>query len=331
MADAAPGREPALRGCFGIEASPLPVAALTRSVDADDAADALWLRADPAFVMADAVTLRLLACGNLSLSTEEIEALAQSLKPLFDEVGFVFDAPHPQRWYLRCPRDAVLPVFSSADDALGDDLADHLPQGENARRWRSLLNEVQIVLTQHPVNAQRTRRGLPPVNSLWFWGAGVLPEPVTTSFKQVQSDDEVMVALAKQARVSVVATLAEAQSLFSSPPRLQSGERSGAGALFDPVADVRDSKQKPPSPNPLPRTMKPFGGEGFGRDASVLIDLARYRDVALLERDWFVPIDAALKARAIDVLHLSFDSGERVSVKPWHRWRFWRRAKKMPA
>ena len=200
--DAAAGRDAVLRECFAMNPAALPTAALTRSLDADDAAEAQWLRADPAFVMADAVTLRLLACGNLGLSAEETQAFAQTLKPLFGDAGFAFDAPHPERWYLRCARGAALPKFSAPEDALGDDLANHLPEGEQARRWRSLLNEAQIVLTQHQVNAQRARRGLPPVNSLWFWGAGVLPSRVRSDFDRVVSDDEVVTALSKLARIS---------------------------------------------------------------------------------------------------------------------------------
>ena len=42
---------------------------------------------------------------------------------------------------------------------------------------RMLLNEVQVLLHQHPLNAARQTRGLPPVNSVWFWGAGRLPAP----------------------------------------------------------------------------------------------------------------------------------------------------------
>jgi len=197
LADAAHGRGAALRECFAIDAAELPTAALTRSIDADDAGEARWLRADPAYVMADAVTLRLLACGNLGLSADETEAFAQTLKPLFGDAGFAFDAPHAERWYLRCERGAKLPKFSAPEEALGDDLANHLPEGDDARRWRSLLNEAQIILTQHPVNAQRARRGLPPVNSLWFWGAGVLPQRAHCGFDRIVSDDEVVVSLAK--------------------------------------------------------------------------------------------------------------------------------------
>ena len=232
MADAARGRATVLRECFVIEAAALPVAALTRSIDADDAGEAKWLRADPAFVMADAVTLRMLACGDLGLSAGETEALAQALWPLFEESGFVFDTPHPQRWYLRCPRDAALPKFSSPDEALGDDLAKHLPDGENARKWRGLLNEVQIVLTQHPVNTQRARRGLPPVNSLWFWGAGELPQRVRCEFDRVISDDEVVASLAK---LSGVWSSPQSQSLSS-----MIGEQNQGRSMLVDLADQRD-------------------------------------------------------------------------------------------
>lgn len=286
--DSTPGRLGLLRENFAVAGDTLPVAALTRSIDANDAADALWLRADPAFVMADAVTLRLLACGNLVATDEEVAAFAAALKPLFAEAGLEFDAPHPQRWYLRCPREAKLPKFSSPEDALGDDLGRHLPAGDEARRWRSLLNEAQIVLTQHAANARRAQRGLPPVNSLWLWGPGLLPQSVVAGFARVYSDDEVVVALAEQAKVETSGRLAEGFGLLSLPSSGQGLEDAGA---------------------------------------SVLIDLAQYRDAARLESDWLAPIDAALKNRRIARVDLCFESGERRVVKPAHRWRFWRRAK----
>ena len=188
---AKPGREAQLRAQFEFHGPALPIAALTRSVDASDADSALWLRCDPAYVIADAVTLRLIACGgNLQLSAEEVLEFSRVLKPLFGDAGFPLEAARPDRWYLRCPREAKLPRFSAPADALGDDLARHLPDGDNARQWRSLLNEAQIALTQHPLNAQRAQRGLPPVNSLWFWGAGVLPQWVRCGFDRVFTDDE---------------------------------------------------------------------------------------------------------------------------------------------
>ena len=66
------------------------------------------------------------------------------------------------------------------DEVLGEDLFAHLPEGDLGRRWRALLTEAQVVLHNHPWNAMRASLGKPAVNSLWFWGAGALPDFVRT-------------------------------------------------------------------------------------------------------------------------------------------------------
>ena len=76
-----------------------PVAALTRSVDANDADSAQWLRADPAWVRPDINGARLLAVGDgLELAREDADALLPSLRTLFGDAGFPIDAPSPSRW-----------------------------------------------------------------------------------------------------------------------------------------------------------------------------------------------------------------------------------------
>jgi len=201
LADGPAGRDARLRNAFEFIGTSVPVAALTRSLDAGDAATALWLRADPAWVMADAVTLRLLACGDMHLSDADGAALARALKPLFGDAGFPLEATTPSRWYLRCPPGAQLPVFSPPAAALGDDIARHLPQGDGGKRWQYLLNEAQVILHNHPLNAERARSGLAPVNSLWIWGGGTLPDWVRTNFTDVRSDDDVVHALSVRAKV----------------------------------------------------------------------------------------------------------------------------------
>jgi hypothetical protein len=299
---AAPGRESALRKCFHFIGSSMPVAALTRALDLDDGDDAQWLRCDPAYVVADAVTLRLLACGNLSLSRAEAEALAQPLKPLFGDAGFPLEVVRPDRWYLRCAREAKLPKFSLPDDALGDDLARHMPEGDNAVRWRGLLNEAQIILTQHPLNAQRMQRGLPPVNSVWLWGAGILPQWVKTDFGRVFSDDETVVALARRAGAAVSPLPAETEAA-----------RLGAQILDSPLVTNRAVTNQ--------------AAANAVASPAVLVDLAHRRDLAQANVAWFSAVDAALKRKDIVRLCLSFESGERVVVSRAHRWRVWRRIK----
>lgn len=209
-----------------------PVAALTRSLDtgdADDVAQSAWLRADPAYVRPEISGARLLACGeSLQLTREDSDALLPALRPLFGDSGFPLDAPVPGRWYLRLPRGAKLPQFAAPADALGADLFEQLPGvGDDdagtlpedarpeGRRWRALLSEAQVVLHNHPHNAARIAAGKPPVNSLWFWGSGAMPDHVSTRQAAVQSDDGLLQALALAAGVPAAASTAA----FAAPDR----------------------------------------------------------------------------------------------------------------
>ncbi len=276
LAEAKPGRDAVLRACFEFTGATIPIAALTRSLDAADARGPLWLRADPCYVAADAVSVRMLACGTVDLSTEETAELARSLRPLFGDAGFPLEPFRTTRWYLRCPTGAQLPQFAAPEEVLGDDLIQHLPQGENARQWRHLLTEAQVILHNHPLNQQRVANGRMPANSLWFWGAGILPDWVRAPYTCSLSDDTVVVALAQLAKIAVA----------------------------DPSPDAIDRIQ--------------------AKD-NLLLDLANEHDISELEYDWFAPLDRALRRRRLTELHLRFGSGERVRVKPVHRWRFWRR------
>lgn len=179
----------------------LPVAALTRQLDAGDAMHFTWLRADPGYVRPDMATVRLMAFGELDVSQEECDALLKPLKPLFGDEGFPISATVPSRWYLCLPSDARLPAFAPPQDVLGDDLFAHLPEGDAGRRWRRLLNEAQVILHNHPVNAQRMAQGKLPVNTVWFWGEGRLPDHVRSSVTQLRTGDVVLRALAAQAGV----------------------------------------------------------------------------------------------------------------------------------
>lgn len=189
-----------------------PVAALTRSQDANDAASAQWLRADPAWVRPDINGVRLFACGDgLHLSREDADALLPALRTLFGDAGFPIDAPTPSRWYLRMPAGAKPPAFPGPDEALGTDLFDALVGTDGGidaglRRWRALLNEAQVLLHNHPWNARRAAAGKPPVNSLWFWGGGMLPDHVSTARTQIASDDVPLRALAANAGLAPLAS-----------------------------------------------------------------------------------------------------------------------------
>ncbi len=166
-----------------------PMAALTRQHDVKDAANYCWLRADPAYVRAEMGVVRLLSCGDLGLSQYEADELIKPLKIIFGDVGFLLSAPHPSRWFLMLPKESKLPAFQTPDAAIGADIFAQFPSDDIAKRWRALLNEAQITLHNHPLNAERIKKGLLPVNSLYFWGGGMLPDQVKFHADKVISED----------------------------------------------------------------------------------------------------------------------------------------------
>lgn len=181
-----------------------PVAAVSRQHARGDAAGSAWLRADPAYVRPDINGARLLAIGDaLQLDDAEAESLLRTLRPLFGDAGMPIEATSPSRWFLRLDPGAPLPTLADPDHALGADFFDHLPPGDSGRRWRALLSEAQVTLHQHPLNAERAARGLAPVNSVWFWGAGRMPDRVASDFASIASDDDAIEAFAAAAGVPV--------------------------------------------------------------------------------------------------------------------------------
>lgn len=201
LAPAEAGERAQLLRHFRLQPPGWPMAALLRQHAAADADGAQWLRADPAFVRAEMMGARLMAWSTLGLSADEADALMAALRPVFAAEGMALSRIAPEQWYLRLPEDAVVPEFSPPPEALGGQLLAHLPEGESGRRWRQIGNEAQILLHHHPLNTARAARGLPPVNSLWFWGGGRLPRQVTTSCSGVRGADDELSALALAAGI----------------------------------------------------------------------------------------------------------------------------------
>lgn len=84
-------------------------------------------------------------------------------------------------------------ISPRAARALG--VTDWWPQDPSTRTWRKWLNEVQMAWHSHPINLDRTERGLDPINGLWLYGGGSgwrprTPELDTLTLKQLQQPHE---------------------------------------------------------------------------------------------------------------------------------------------
>ncbi|MBC7709076.1 MAG: hypothetical protein H7203_03375 [Rhizobacter sp.] len=77
-------------------------------------------------------------------------------------------------WLVRCASE--INVLSERPDWLiGEPLRPNLPRGKDARLVERWMNELQMLLFAHPVNAAREERGLPAINVVWLWGFGPVP------------------------------------------------------------------------------------------------------------------------------------------------------------
>jgi hypothetical protein len=69
---------------------------------------------------------------------------------------------------------------------------DFLPAGEGADRYRGFVSEIEMALHDHSVNLERQRRGQPPVNSLWIWGGGHVPDSSGLPHPPLFADDPLL-------------------------------------------------------------------------------------------------------------------------------------------
>lgn len=98
------------------------------------------------------------------IADDESRALFAAARPLFEELGMALEYGDAYTWFLRADGWSEL-ATASPDAAVGDNLHPWMPAGAEARAFRRLLNEVQMLWHAHPVNGERKM----PVNSFWLW------------------------------------------------------------------------------------------------------------------------------------------------------------------
>jgi hypothetical protein len=278
------GVEQALCTALGIGAVEHAVAPITLLADGGDPGAQYWLRADPVHlsVMRDRIVLA--DSSMLDLPQREAEELCADIARHFG-AAFSPVAWHAQRWYLPFaapPRLATTPLSIAA----GRDIDPLLPSGDDALHYRSVLNELQMLLFEHPLNQAREARGELAVNSLWLWGGGLLPARPENALA-VYGDDADVRALARFGAADVHAR----PGGFS------------ADLLHERALIVLDQLRA--------------GGQ--------VGDAYGWREAIVgLERDWFAPLLAALRrggrARLLDPVH-----GQALAVSRADVWKVWRR------
>ena len=172
----------------------VPVAALGRLIDDEKKPEAYWLRADPVHLAADQRSLNLLDINNFPLTQHDALALAACVQPTFSEMGWELEVPVPSRWYVRLSEKPKIRT-SELYSVIGRDIQGFMPEGDDAPTWHRIMNEIQMRLHNADINALRTERGEPAVNSLWLWGSGSLPALQERKWSRVYSDENCSMGL----------------------------------------------------------------------------------------------------------------------------------------
>jgi hypothetical protein len=281
---------------FGLDK--LAIAPITLQADGHEPGGEYWLRADPVHLRIQRDEMFLFNSQAAPLQQDEADALCATLNLHFKPDGLLFIAAEPDRWYIKLDREPAL-TTTMLDQASGNSIDALMPAGAESPLWRQRMNEVQMLLFEHPVNVARESRRELPINSVWFWGGGFMPQTIHSDYTQVISDEIFSRGLAQAARVDV-------QTL---------------------------------SPNnlllPSHRNNKKLNIINKLNNAMLYGDLAKWRDAhEQLDAEYFVPLLAALKSGAMNLLTIidpnPYKPREFVITKNNLR-KFWRRAKPIGA
>jgi hypothetical protein len=250
--------------------------------------------ADALWARADPVHLRLMRDRLLLIPAPAFSITMEEARALCEALNRHFAAHEfqpvaPSVWCVRLPREMDLSTEHPLDIA-GREVGLVMPAGGH-----QLANEAQMLLHAHPLNAAREARGEPEVNSIWLWGAGRAPRVAPAPWHSVSADDPLALGLARAAGCRHRALPQ------SAPAWLERAPEEGRHLV------VLDALRAP----------------------LALSHPAECRAVLeALERDWFAPLLAALRAGRVGMVTVHVpEGGARASCETIRGdlRRFWRR------
>jgi hypothetical protein len=282
-----------------------PYAAYALRGDGGEPGDAAWLRCDPCHLRLGTDQLVLVDAASFGLDAAEAAALTATLGAHFAADGLAFYAPAPGRWYLRLPQAPAMTTTPLAA-VRAQSIDPLLPRGADARAWHARLNEVQMLLHDHPVNAAREARGEPAVNSVWLWGGGRADgPPLRRPFARVRADDPLALGLARASGAAAAALPADGAAWLD--------QTSADGIETGIEAIVLDQLRAPAA----------YGEADAWRT-----------QLATIERRWIAPLLAALRSGRLGMLTLhAVGRGGALQAETTRQdlRYFWRRPRPLPA
>lgn len=200
-----------------------------------------WARAEPVHLLTALDHLQLAAPVPLPLEATESAELLATLNDHLAGTGFRLHATTDGSWLCACPAGLDCATVEPST-AVGRNLREWLPTGRDASRVRALVNELQMLLHEHPVNEQRATRGLPAVNSVWLWGVGVAGTPAAAAKGVLVTDDAWLAGLWRLhgGRVRPVGEFAEVLAEEGGDVRVGCGPMIAGAAAADVLRSIEE-------------------------------------------------------------------------------------------
>ena len=112
------------------------------------------------------------------ISTEDAAILLEAVRAELEDEIYHFYVGTSYRHLLIWEKGSVVPL-TPPHDVLGQRVGAYLP-ADGKLRW--MQERSYEILSRHPINLERKKKGLNPANSCWFWGAGT--RPALASFEE---------------------------------------------------------------------------------------------------------------------------------------------------
>lgn len=279
-----------------------PVAPITLQADGAEnikAGNDYWLRADPVHLRIERGQVVLADSRIFRISPAEAQEFTGLLNRHFAGNNLTFLPLHPDRWYLRLAATPALQTHSLSQVA-GKNINHLLPFGADSSTWHGVFNEIQMLLHEYPLNQAREVRGELTINSVWFWGGGIMPLVTNNVYTKVWSNDVFARALALASHTDF-AELPPSAVVWQSAESTKPADNSAGNHLV--VLDSLSGKAQ--------------YGDAYGWRESL----------KGLEQNWFAPLLAGLKQGRINQLTVTTigeHGASNFTVNRGDLWKFWR-------
>lgn len=109
------------------------------------------------------------------ITSEEAKVLIEAVEEKFGTDTIHFYPGVSYRHAMIVNNGSTDYQLTPPHDVLTQKAGDHLPKGQGSEFITDIMKESYELLSKHPINLDRVKRGLNPANSVWIWGQGKKP------------------------------------------------------------------------------------------------------------------------------------------------------------